>query len=43
MHKGFSELLISLLQQVPYTNDLMMFGKMENTQSGLQLHLSTEN
>lgn len=43
MYKGFTELLIGLSQQVLYTNDLTMFGKMENTQSGLRLYLSTEN
>ena len=36
MYKGFSELLINPSQQVPYTNDLMMFGKTQSTESGLR-------
>lgn len=36
MYKGFSELLIGPAKQVPYTNDLMMFGKTGSTESGLR-------
>lgn len=44
MYMGFFELLISPLQ-VPYTNDLMMFGKTRRTESGLrhQNIFNTEN
>lgn len=34
MYKGFPELLIGPSQQVPYTNDLMMFGKTGSNESG---------
>lgn len=36
MFEGFPELLISPSQQVPYTNDLMMFGKTGSNESGLR-------